>query len=61
MESIKKRLTDKDSYLNNKSQSNIPRFLIAGILVIAISVMWVNNKNKAELKKQNELKHNINK
>ncbi len=32
----------------NKQQSNIPRFIMAGILAVIIAVMWVNNKNKAE-------------
>ena len=32
----------------NKQQSNIPRFIMVGILTIAIALMWVNNKNKAE-------------
>jgi len=32
----------------NKEKSNVPRFIMAGILTIAIIVMWVNNKNKAE-------------
>ena len=32
----------------NKQTSNIPRFILVGILTIAIAIMWVNNKNKAE-------------
>lgn len=32
----------------NKQKSNVSRFIMVGILTIAIVVMWVNNKNKAE-------------
>jgi len=32
----------------NKQRSNVSRFIMVGILTIAIAVMWVNNKNKAE-------------
>jgi len=32
----------------DKRTKNIPRFVMVGILTIAIAIMWVNNKNKAE-------------
>jgi len=39
-------------------KTNLPRFFVAGILLIAIIFMWVNNKNKAEaLKQQNDQKN----
>lgn len=35
-------------------KTNLPRYIIAGILSVAIVFMWINNKNKAEsLKQQN--------
>ncbi len=44
----------------NKQTSNIPRFILVGILTIAIVIMWVNNKNKAEeISKRTEIKVEI--
>ena len=47
---------------NQKKQykTNLPRYIIAGILLIAVIFMWNNNKNKAEAAKELR-QHNLQK
>ncbi len=40
------------SHQKKEYKTNLPRYIVAGILCIAIIFMWLNNKNKAEILKQ---------
>lgn len=43
--------------MNKEYKTNIPRYIVVTVLLIAVAIMWVNNKNKAELleKEQNKV------